>query len=92
MDLSDEFYNAVLVPLRYKSFRKALKIDEEQKKAILKRAMDNDDDGMELDALEFFKLIMASRYLLETTNSNVVDWTSMDADDIYNMMSTHQRA
>ena len=92
MDLSDEFYNDVLVPLRYKSFRKALSISEEQKKAILKRAMENDDEGMEIDALEFFKLIMATRYLLETTNSNAVDWTSMDADGIYNIMNTHQKA
>ena len=92
MDLSDEFYNDVLVPLRYKSFRKALSIDEEQKQAILERAMNNDDEEMKVDALEFCKLIMATRYLLETTNSAVVDWTSMDADDIYNMMSTHQKA
>ena len=92
LELSDDFYNEVLVPLRYKSFRKALSIDEEQKKAILEKALANDDDGMKIDALEFFKLIMATRYLLETTNSTVVDWTSMDADDIYNMMSTHQKA
>ena len=47
---------------------------------------------MESDALEFLKLIGAARYQMKTSGSDVIDWTSMDGDDIYGMIRTHQEA
>ena len=65
VDISPEFIETVLAPLRIRTFRKAMVLDEDQLKEANDLSLESNDRGMKTDALQFFSLLKTGDYYLK---------------------------
>ena len=87
VDISQEFLDTVLTPLRTRTFRKAMVLDEAQLKEITDLSAESDDRGMKTDALQLFSLLKAGDYYLKVNEVSEVPWGSFDEDANFKLLT-----
>ena len=87
VDISEEFIDTILAPLRIRTFRMAMILDESQLNKITELANASGDPGMQTDSLQFFSLLNAGSYYVQQANVRFVPWATLDEDAIFDMIT-----
>ena len=87
LDIKDDFINSVLVPLRIRTFRKAMILDEEQLKEVTVLSDSSNDPGMRTDSLQFFSLLKTDDYYLKHHKEKHVPWATLDEESLFDLIT-----
>ena len=86
LDVSDGFYDAVLVPNRCRSLLKLMNYNNEQREMIKRKVKKLGNEDYEFDLLNLLQMIDAASYHMRVNESKNVYRAETGVDDIENMI------
>ena len=89
LEITEDFHKNIPDKGWCRSMVEAMNFDARQQGFLMERAENSPDENDVSDMLEFFKLLDAENYHLEVNDVTSIEWNSMPADHIYEMITVY---